>query len=155
INVDWRNFLNKCQPYDRQAYNQLERLFRSLGDEREAGNVYLTRRKREIRQSERRVFGRFLTQPLSWEPIRRYSRKFELTFFRVRPSPRVKQQTGRIAARILQAASETSRLAFHTLQWCLFRFGVRPLRLLVMSLVIIGFGCIVFSQPGAVTQKEV
>ena len=49
---------------------------------------------------------------------------------------------------------DTPRIAFDLVQRWLFRYGVRPIRLLVFSLVLLLLGTYVFSKPGAVTPKK-
>ena len=47
IQVDWRSLLAHAEPYDRQPYTQLERVFRAAGRDLEADGVYLERQHRE------------------------------------------------------------------------------------------------------------
>jgi hypothetical protein len=47
IYAPWRNLLNKPNVYDWQPYTQLERVLRSGGEDDEAEQVYLARRKAE------------------------------------------------------------------------------------------------------------
>jgi hypothetical protein len=117
IDNAWRTLLPKIAPFDRQPYNQLERFLRSRGRDREAGEVYLERRKCERALAKREVMGRG-------------------TAFRER----------------LQALPH---LASEVTQWVLFQYGVRPVRLLVVTGVFIMVGLFVFATPGAVEPREI
>jgi uncharacterized protein YjbI with pentapeptide repeats len=53
----------------------------------------------------------------------------------------------------LEAFGEALRWLFDVVQRLLFRYGVRPLRLLVLSILFVGAGTHVFSRPGAVQTR--
>jgi uncharacterized protein YjbI with pentapeptide repeats len=101
ISVHWERLLDKLSPYDRQPYNQLEKFLRSAGNDREAGYVYLKRRKEERRRL--------------WQLVRRRDTEDTVTRW--------------------QAFRETPRLGFDVIQHYLFRYGIRPFRLLWLSIL--------------------
>jgi hypothetical protein len=47
IQAPWRDLLGRRKVYDRQPYTQLEKVFRAVGEDEEADDVYLQRRKVE------------------------------------------------------------------------------------------------------------
>lgn len=54
----------------------------------------------------------------------------------------------------LQTAIEILRIIFDFFQRLLFNYGVRPVQLLVLSVLVIGIGMYMFAQPGAVIHKD-
>lgn len=114
LDGSWKNLLTRLEPFDRQPYSELERVLRQAGHEREAGEVYLTRRRREGKQAIRDL-----------------------------------RQRG-LANRLTALAQVLS----HGVQWGVFRYGVRPFRLFVGTALIVALGAWVFSQPGAVVERD-
>jgi hypothetical protein len=53
-----------------------------------------------------------------------------------------------------ETLGEAPRVVWQLVQRWLFNYGVRPLRLLVISVLFLALGCIVFSQRGAVDYKD-
>jgi len=47
IEADWLSLVRQFQPYDRQPYLQIERVYRDAGQDEEADRIYLARKKRE------------------------------------------------------------------------------------------------------------
>ncbi len=89
IQVDWRSLLRRrdgnerINPYDRQPYARLEKIFRAVGQDRAADKVYLERRRVERQRM-------FIQAPLSWlgdllyKWIANYGvRPYRLIFFRL------------------------------------------------------------------------
>lgn len=99
IRVSWPSFLSHLEPYDRQPYVQLEKAHRQAGQDEQADQVYLERRRVE----------RAMKKRLAW-----------------------------------------------FLDWIYWRganYGVRPLRLLLFAVLLVGWGVFIFRFPGAVRDK--
>jgi uncharacterized protein YjbI with pentapeptide repeats len=56
--------------------------------------------------------------------------------------------------RLRERLSELPSVVADFVAWSVYRYGVRPLRLLIASLLIVIAGTVVFSQSGAVEKKE-
>jgi hypothetical protein len=121
---DWRGLLGKLYPYDRQVYLTLERFFRSIGDDSEADEVYLAQRRRESRLLVAKMATR---GPADQAPAGS-----------ARPSK----------------SSVRSRVIADRFQRWFFGYGVRPVRLLWISIAIILLGGVLFTRPGAVELKD-
>ena len=66
IGVAWETLLDHLEPYDRQPYTQLEKVFRAAGQDRYASQVYLKRQRTESKRL------RFRTDPVGWIADRFY-----------------------------------------------------------------------------------
>lgn len=65
IQVNWKSLLKRMEPYDRQPYTQLEKVFRAVGEDREADKVYLKRRRVERKKKwQRGQFGSWVADAL-------------------------------------------------------------------------------------------
>jgi hypothetical protein len=138
ISADWRDLLNRTKPFDRQPYNQMERFLRLAGQDREAGNVYFRRRRREIFERGRLMFWKSSSPPVravprAWRAVRWPARQW---------------------LRVWRRSRELPRLSFDVAQWGVFRFGVRPFRLFGFSVGVVLLGAFVFAHPGAVGPSE-
>jgi hypothetical protein len=121
ILADWKTLLSKTTPYDRQAYVEMERFYRSLGDDQQASRVYLARRRRESADLRAKFKRRDNESMIEWV---------------------------RACVRLLPD------LALDSFPRYAVRYGVRPFRLVVMSVLFLLMGSYVFSQPGAVVDKD-
>lgn len=117
--------------YNRQAFTQLEKVLRSIGQDDWADTTYLHRREREHRERANRLAGDFRDiAPRGWRgphddnAIRRWLRGVGGMFF-------------------------------DTLQHAVGNYGIRPFtRLLAISLTVLAVGTLMFWQEGAVVPKE-
>ena len=104
VEVDRKSLLEHLAPYDRQPYTQLEKVFRVIGQDRKADEVYLERRRVEHQHLS------VIREPLRWFGDLLY---------------------GWIA-----------------------NYGVRPYRLIAMSIVLLFLGMVFFSLPEAVSARD-
>jgi uncharacterized protein YjbI with pentapeptide repeats len=118
LSADVMTLARLQDPYDRSVYETLETHLRKTGNDREAGNVYYVRKRRESRALRHRVF----------------SRKHR--------------------RRLRERLTELPSVVADFLSWSVYRYGVRPLRLLTLSVMIVMLGTLVFARPGAVEPKE-
>ena len=117
--------------YNRQAFTQLEKVLRSIGQDDWADTTYLYRRERENEERAKRVAGDFRSiAPSGWRgphddhAIRRWLRGVGGMFFDLA-------------------------------QDAVGNYGIRPFtRLLAMSLAVLVFGAVMFWQDGAVVPRE-
>jgi hypothetical protein len=121
IQVDLDNILLCLDPYDRQPYTQLEKSYRSVGQDREADIVYYDGSCRSGQQL--------------WALVRREGEFAALS--------------RRLARR------ELPRAFFNGFQRKIFRYGVRPYRLLLISFGILLLGMLVFVNAGSMVRKDV
>lgn len=117
--------------YDRQVYTTLETTLRKMGYDHEADEVYLARRRRERRSRWSRVIGSNVNE--------RRLGKATTTFYL--------RDLGR-------RAGAASALLLDLAQYALFNYGVRPFRLLGISLVVLLIGTVMFGREGAVVPKD-
>ncbi|MBV8276604.1 MAG: pentapeptide repeat-containing protein [Verrucomicrobia bacterium] len=102
--LDWRALTRHWHPYDRQPYTQLEKSFRSQGQDGLADQVYLERQDKERDEKwQRRDYFGYL---------------------------------------------------FSGLYGILLNYGVRPIRLVLISALLISMGAVLFSQPGALEEHK-
>jgi uncharacterized protein YjbI with pentapeptide repeats len=120
IYVNWKEMFDHLVPYDRQPYSQLEKTLRLAGHDRQAEDIYKSRRNREGKQLWDKVFRRNDFQDLP----------------------------------LLDAFREIPRALLDKSQQLLFNYGIRPYRLIVLSLIVVFIGTFIFSRSGAVIHKD-
>jgi pentapeptide repeat protein len=121
IQVDLDNILLCLDPYDRQPYTQLEKSYRSVGQDREADIVYYDGSCRAGQQL--------------WSTVCREGDFATLSKRRAR--------------------RELPRAFFNGFQRKVFRYGVRPYRLLLISFGMLLLGMLVFVNAGSIVHKDV
>jgi hypothetical protein len=127
INVDWDGLSQSLYPFDRQPYTLIEKAFRSAGKNIEADSVYFDLCCREGQELRDKVYRRGKFKDLKGWPLL--------------------QEIGR-------ALRELPRALLNLAEGVGFHHGVRPYRLLVISLLVIGLGAYVFNQQGAIKLKQ-
>jgi uncharacterized protein YjbI with pentapeptide repeats len=124
-------------PFERQPYTQLEKAYRAVGDDYRAGDVYHKLRWREQKEN--------------WHKLMRHSRGLlgELRRWDF------KKGFGGFLEQVAQELLRFFGLLFDLIFLAgLARYGVRPFRLFLISVLFIALGTYFFSQPGAVVPKD-
>lgn len=113
--------------YDRQPYTQLIKVLNATGHDSRAEKVYLIQRERERR--------------------RRWSR--------IRKSFQRNAKTGEYRlADFLRGLKKIPTYLFDLFHWGISLYGVRQIRLVLLSALVIAFGATMFSRGGAVELKD-
>ena len=113
--------------YDRQPYTQLVNVLRAMGHDTRAEKVYLIQRGRERRRR--------------WNRIRKnFGRDSETGEYRV--------------ANFGHGLKKIPFYLLELLHWRLSNYGVRPIRLVLLSALVIALGAFMFSRHGAVELKD-
>jgi uncharacterized protein YjbI with pentapeptide repeats len=113
--------------YDRQPYTQLIKVLYATGHDSRAEKVYLIQRGRE----RRRRWGR------------------------IRKSFRRNHKTGEYRlADLFGGAKKVPSYLLDLFHWGISNYGVRPMRLVLLSALVIALGVVMFSRAGAVELRD-